>query len=208
MISLLQAPFDANASKLLQELFATRYELFVEGRGWHALARSDRLDIDQYDDDQTIYIVKQIDGVIVGGARLRPTILPHMLQEVFGNLCESGCPPIGPNIYECSRTFVARRHPNRRAIFAEVLLTAAEFCLENEINTLTGVLETWWLNSYLALGLNATPLGVPHDVDGMSLLAVSFEIDKPVLSNLKSRLMMFENLKSSSAHRRAGLHAA
>ena len=64
------------------------------------------------------------------------------------------------------------------------------------------------VNSYLALGLNAAPLGMPQDVDGMSLLGVSFEIDEQVLSNLKNRLVMFEGLKSSSAHRRAGLHAA
>ena len=145
MISLIQAPFDQDDANLLRQLYATRYELFVEGRGWQALARSDRLDIDQYDDDQTTYIVKQIDGIIVGGARLRPTILPHMLQEVFGKLCDGGCPPVGPGIYECSRTFVARRHPQRRAIFAEVLLCAARFCLDNGITMLTGVLETWWL---------------------------------------------------------------
>ncbi len=208
VISLIQAPFDEHDARVLKELYAKRYELFVEGRGWRALTRPDRLDVDQYDDDQTIYIVKRMDGAIVGGARLRPTILPHMLQEVFGNLCDGGCPPVGPEVYECSRTFVARRHPHRRAIFAEILLTAAQFCVSNGIHTLTGVLETWWLNSYLALGLNATPLGMPQEVEGLSLLAVSFEVDERVLDNLSQRLDAFKKLRPAGTRRRDGLHAA
>jgi acyl-homoserine lactone synthase len=209
VISILRAPLDENGAKLLHDLFAKRYELFVEGRGWRALARPDRLDIDQYDDDQTTYVIKQIGGTIVGGARLRPTMLRHMLRDVFGDLCDGGCPPVGAMIYECSRTFVARRHPERRAIFAEVLLAVAQYCVANGVDTLTGVLETWWLNSYLALGLNAAPLGMPHDVEGMSLLAVSFKIDACVRDNLSARLAMMTNATHGGKERpRQALHAA
>jgi acyl-homoserine lactone synthase len=208
MISVIQAPLDEDSAKHLRNLFAVRYQLFVEGRGWRALERPDRLDIDQYDDDDTVYIVKRIDGVIVGGARLRPTTNRHMLQEVFGDLCDGGSPPVGPTIYECSRTFVARRHPQRRAIFAEVLLAAAQFCLTNGVNRLTGVLETWWLNSYLALGLNATPLGVPKDVDGMSLLAVSFDVDDAVRANLSNCLARFRDPAPLRRQKQDAVHAA
>jgi acyl-homoserine lactone synthase len=208
VISIIQAPFGEDETKCLQDLFAIRYELFVEGRGWRALARPDRLDIDQYDDEHTIYIVKRMDGVIVGGARLRPTMRRHMLQDVFGDLCEGGSPPVGPRIYECSRTFVARRHPQRRAIFTEVLLAAAHYCVANDVNRLTGVLETWWLNSYLALGLKATPLGIPGDVEGMSLLAVSFDVDESVRANLSQRLAMFRDLRPPKARQSDALHAA
>src|SRR4051812_26525047 len=114
MISVI-TPLDSENVGLLQALFCKRYELFVEGRGWHNLERADRLDIDEYDDEHSIYIVKRIGDEIVGGARLRPTIRRHMLNDVFGNLCYGGQAPTGAAIYECSRTFVARRHPQRRA---------------------------------------------------------------------------------------------
>jgi acyl-homoserine lactone synthase len=209
VITIVRAPFDSNSAKLLRDLFQKRYELFVEGRGWRALARPDRLDIDQYDDEQTTYVIKQIGGTIVGGARLRPTMIHHMLKDVFGDLCSGGIPPIGPTIYECSRTFVARRHPERRAIFTEVLLAVAQYCVANDVDTLTGVLETWWLNSYLALGLNATPLGMPCDVEGMSLLGVSFDIDASVRDNLKNRLAMLTNVTRIGRQRSSpALHAA
>jgi acyl-homoserine lactone synthase len=208
MISVVKAPFNENDKDFLNELFAKRYELFVEGRGWQNLARSDRLDIDKYDDDDTIYIIKRIGDEIVGGARLRPTEKEHMLDQVFGYLCEAGRPPIGPTTFECSRTFVARRHPQRRAIFAEVLLTAAEYCVGNNVDTLTGVLETWWLNSYLALGLSARPLGMPHDVEDMSLLAVSFPVDQQVVENLRKRLAAFSRPSRHKLDANNSLHAA
>lgn len=170
---------------LYAPLFAKRYEMFVEGRGWRDLERPDHLDIDRYDDARTTYVINQIDAEIVGGARLRPTMLPHMLKNDFSFLCAGECPPSGPDIFECSRTFVARRHPQRRLIFAEILLAAAQFCIERRITKLTGVLETWWLNSYLALGLKATPLGAPQEFENMTLLAVSFEIDEQLKGHLE-----------------------
>jgi acyl-homoserine lactone synthase len=208
MISIIQGAFDLNNAKLLGDLFAKRHELFVEGRGWRALARPDKLDIDQYDDEHTIYFIKQINGAIVGGARLRPTILRHMLKEVFGDLCEGGCPPLGPRIYECSRTFVARRHPDRRAIFAELLLNVAQYCVARDVDTLTGVLETWWLNSYLALGLNAVPLGMPQELEGMSLLAVSFKVDAEVRDNLSARLATLVKASKGRENKPRPLQAA
>jgi acyl-homoserine lactone synthase len=209
VITIVEAPFDLNRAGLLRDLFQKRYELFVEGRGWRSLARPDRLDIDQYDDEHTTYVIKQIGGKIVGGARLRPTTINHMLKDVFGDLCDGGCPPVGPTVYECSRTFVARRHPERRAIFAEVLLAVAEYSVARGVDTLTGVLETWWLNSYLALGLKATPLGMPCEIEGMSLLGVSFEIDASVRNNLRDRFAFLSNASRVPRERsQPTLHAA
>lgn len=173
---------------LRNPMFRKRYELFVEGRGWSNLKRPDRLDIDAYDDARTTYIVAMIDGDIVGGARLRPTVVPHMLQEDFAWLCRDGKPPTGPDVFECSRTFVERRHRQRRSIFGKILLAAAEFCVENRVTTLTGVLEPWWLNSYLAFGLEAAPLGLTREFEGMELLAVAFSVNEQIRDNLRKRM--------------------
>ena len=208
MITIIKAPYEPEDFSTLQQLYAKRYELFVEGRGWRGLERPDRLDIDEFDDERTIYIIKMLDGDIVGGARLRPTLEKHMLNEVFGRLCDGGRPPMGATIYECSRTFVARRHPQRRAIFAEILLTAAQFCVENGVDRLTGILETWWLNSYLSLGLDAQPLGMPQESEGMSLLAVSFRVDREVVNTLKTRLSLLEDASARKAAEKNKLHAA
>lgn len=181
MISVL--PYD-DLGELREPLFAKRYELFVEGRGWRGLERPDRLDIDRYDDGDTTYIINQIDGEIVGGARLRMTTFPHMLEDDFAFLCDGDGPPTGRNIFECSRIFVARRHPQRRRIWGEVLLGAAEFCVEHAITKLTGITELWQLNSYLACGLEAVPLGAPQKFENMTLLAVAFDVDAQLVRRL------------------------
>lgn len=184
MINLYSYQYLTNNRSLRQAFFSKRYELFVEGREWKNLKREDGLDIDQYDNSDTSYIINSIDDEIVGGTRLRPTTVPHMLKEKFSFLCYEE-PPVGLDVFECSRIFVARRHPQRRKIFCEILHAAAKFCVVNDITKLTGITETWQLNSYLACGLQATPLGMPQEVNGMNLLAVEFEVDKSVLNNLK-----------------------
>lgn len=179
-------------SSIIEALFRVRYEHFVLRRGWSYLSNTDHIDIDAYDDADTDYIVKLDAGKIVGGARLRPTTIPHMLDEVFGFLCRSGRAPHDIHIGECSRTFVDRRYPSKRSIFVEVLLGVAQHSLKKGYSQLTGVLETWWLNSYLAVGLTAMPLGVPQEYEGMSLMAVSFPVDEHVCAGLAARL---ESLK-------------
>lgn len=185
MISIL--PFD-RLGALHVPLFTKRYDMFVEERGWRDLERPDGLDIDQYDGKLTTYIIKQIDDEIVGGARLRPTTYPHMLRDDFSFLCADGAPPTGAFIFECSRIFVARRHPQRRRIWGEVLLAAAEFCVANDVIKLVGITELWQLNSYLAAGLEAKPLGAPHEHNGMTLLAVAFDVDEQVRDSLRAKL--------------------
>lgn len=184
-----QSPHD---EQVLHDLFRVRHDMFVDGRGWEGLRRPDGLDRDAYDDDDTVYfITRDEEGAIVGGARLRPSVLPHMLaSEKFAGLCDWYPVPIGKHVFECSRTFVARRHPKRRQIFAQLLWTIASWCVEHDVNTLTGVLETWWLRSYQDVGLTAQPLGLPHlhvEESGraMTLLAVAFAVDAGVRDRLR-----------------------
>lgn len=176
-------PF-SHLGHLREPLFAKRYHMFVEERGWIGLDRPDRLDIDQYDDEDTTYVIVQVDDEVVGGARLRPTTKPHMLANGFAFLCKDGKAPTGPSVYECSRIFMTRRLSRRRCIFRAILLAAAKFCVERRITKLTGITELWQLNSYLAFGLKALPLGSPQTIDGLDLLAVAFDVDDKVLASL------------------------
>lgn len=117
-----------------------------------------------------------------------------MLDEVFGFLCASGRAPSGPHIGECSRTFVDRSHPNKRSIFVDVLLGVAEHSVRVGYSQLTGVLETWWVNSYLAVGLAPKPLGLPQKYQDMSLMAVCFDVDEQTCVDLRARLDSLESI--------------
>ena len=43
----------------------------------------DGIERDAYDNPATIYLLALDDGRVVGGQRLYPTLLPHMMSEVF-----------------------------------------------------------------------------------------------------------------------------
>lgn len=178
-------PKDISAhTDVMDELFAVRYNEFVLRRNWSDLENGNMRDIDQYDDINTSYIIFEKDASIQGGARIRPTTESHMLEEHFSFLSHTKTVPKGKHIGECSRTFVSRKARNKRETFLEVIIGVVELSIEQEYTQLTGVLETWWLNSYLALGLEPVPLGAPKKYKSLSVMGVKFDVSRKILANL------------------------
>ena len=71
---------------VLDRYHAVRHQVFVDERGWQALSRPAGRDIDIFDHDHAIHLLTLDGGRLVGGQRLYPTVLPHMLSEVFPQL--------------------------------------------------------------------------------------------------------------------------
>lgn len=171
----------------MDKLFRVRYDEFVVRRKWADLDRGDQKDIDDYDDEHTSYVIcTDIMGNITGGARIRPTTISHMLEEHFSFLSHNKKVPKGPNIGECSRTFVSRKAKEKHITFLDVLIGVVELSMEQNYNQLTGVLETWWLNSYLGAGLEPTPLGAPKLYNGLNVMGVRFDVDGEILAHLQT----------------------
>ena len=84
---------------ILDEYFRLRHEIFVSERGWRDLHQTDGREIDAYDNDDAIYLLALDGDRVVGGQRLYPTVLPHMMSEVFGHMAPTR-PPKGA---ACSR---------------------------------------------------------------------------------------------------------
>jgi N-acyl-L-homoserine lactone synthetase len=83
-----------------------RYRVFVEKLGWE-LQCEGGLEYDQFDRDDTVYVVAQDDdGDIIGMARLLPTMRPYLLGEVFPQLMNELPIPKTEEVWELSR-FVA-----------------------------------------------------------------------------------------------------
>jgi len=80
-----------------------RHKVFVEMLGWD-LRVTDGLEVDQFDRDDTLYVVAQDeDGRVNGTARLLPTTQPYLLAEVFPELLGGLPAPHSPDIWELSR---------------------------------------------------------------------------------------------------------
>src|SRR5215469_16040477 len=82
-----------------------RHRIFVEQLGWKLPSADEGFERDQYDRDDTVYVVAHDDsGSICGCARLLPTTRPYLLQELFPFLLADGvAPPESPLVWELSR---------------------------------------------------------------------------------------------------------
>lgn len=80
-----------------------RYKVFVKKLGWQ-LQCENSLEFDQFDREDTVYVVAQNDAAeVVGTARLLPTTRPYLLGEVFPQLLHGAQPPCSPEVWELSR---------------------------------------------------------------------------------------------------------
>ena len=165
---------------ILEETFRQRHKVFVEERGWADLARPDSREIDAFDDAAATYLVALDGDKVVGGQRLYPTLRPHMMSEVFPHLV-AGTVPTGPNVYEVTRYFVVKE---RRFGRTDCMMLAAvmDFCLQENITSMTAVVEMWWLPRWQQAGFKTRPLGLPVEIEGQPCLAVEIFVSEETLA--------------------------
>jgi len=168
----------------LQTYFRLRHEIFVGERGWEALRRPDGRDVDAYDNDNTIYLLA-IDGDrVVGGQRLYPTVLPHMISEVFPHLATRGVPRAS-TVFEWTRYFVVKERRMGRTD-CRLLAGLQEFCFAEGITEVTAVVEMWWLPRWQQSGFHVRPIGLPAMVEGEACIAASIRIGEESLESVRN----------------------
>jgi acyl-homoserine lactone synthase len=176
-------------SDVLEDYFRLRYKIYVLERKWAALDRPDQREIDQFDTEETVYLLGLEGRSIIAGMRLVPTTMPTLLSDLFPKLALDG-PVRRPDVYELSRIFVI---PTRRGEHAgpraEAVIQAAtmEYGLSMGLSAFTIVMESWWLPRLLDQGWVARPLGLPIDIDSMSTVAVMVEINERAWAEICAR---------------------
>ena len=80
-----------------------RHKVFVEKLGWQ-LRCENALEYDQFDRDDTVYVVAHnVAHEVVGTARLLPTTRPYLLGDIFPHLLGGMPVPNSPDVWELSR---------------------------------------------------------------------------------------------------------
>ena len=162
-----------------------RHDIFVEERGWNALYRPDKREIDAFDTENAVYLLAIDNSRVVGGQRLCPTIHPHMLSEVFPHLAQRGVPR-GPDILEWTRYFIVRERRFGRTDW-RLLAAVQEYCLEEGVVALTAVVEMWWLPRWQQAGFRIRPLGLPQKIEGEETHAAMLTISSETLNFIRRR---------------------
>jgi len=162
----------------LQAMFAARKRVFVDLLGWDVPVVEGRFEVDQFDNGHAEYlVVADASGRHLASTRLLETTRPHILGDLFPELC-AGDVPRGVTAREITRFCLdpavgalARR--DARNVLVSALV---EHALANGINTYTGVAEIAWLQQILAFGWCCRPLGLPRVVGRSLLGALVIEI--------------------------------
>src|SRR3546814_6400914 len=99
----------------------------------------------------------------LGSLRLLPSNKPHILSELFPELCPAGV-PTGPTTYEVTRLCLPVRHgAAERLRIRNALITAmVDHALTNGITRLTGVVEAALLAQNLRMGWRCTTPAPPR----------------------------------------------
>ncbi|HEX2553108.1 MAG TPA: acyl-homoserine-lactone synthase [Microvirga sp.] len=174
----------------LDQHFRIRNDIFIRERRWRALTSYDGREIDQFDHEDTIYLLGiDSDLGVVAGSRLLPTTRPTLLSGVFPQLAEIRGIPEGTDVYEWTRLFVvrAKRQDGRLCRWAgAVKCGMLEYCLQEGIHTFSGVAETYWMPRIIAMGWRPRALGLTLDHDGLSLCSFSVEVSEEVLASTRA----------------------
>lgn len=189
MIELVTGNNAALFKRELEEMFRLRYELYVKRRGWSALDRGDGREIDQFDNDDAVYLLgtEGERGSVIAGTRLMPTVGPHLMANVFPHIAARGVPR-APNILEMTRYFVdpkAGRGARARRLGGEVLCAMFEYAIARDINYITVVCDTFFLPQMRVCGWVYETLGPPYDYGEGRCIAVKFEASERVLASTR-----------------------
>lgn len=178
-------PASDPAHAAMRGMFEARKRVFVDLLGWDLPVLAGRYEVDQFDDPHARYLILTDRAHNhLASARLLPTTRPHLLGDLFAELCDDA-PPSGPTIYEITRFCLERTASARcrRDARNQLVSALADYALANGITAYTGVAEIGWLQQILAFGWRCRPLGMPKQINGMTLGALRIEItpDTPAL---------------------------
>ncbi len=171
----------------LEEHFRIRHDIYVGERKWMALEKPDGREIDQFDNESAVYLLAMEDGKVLGGSRLVPTVAPHLLSDVFPRLASIGGVPRGEDIYEWTRIFVNpefRKQNGYAEAGSAVMASLMLYALEEGIEQISVVMETYWLHRFLEVGWHCVPLGLPEVIDGSWTTATLIDVSRQSIESL------------------------
>lgn len=172
----------------LAEMHRQRKQVFMDELGW-PLDEIAGMELDRFDCPEAIYLIETKPcGAITGSARLLPTTRPHLLSDVFPNLCNAPVPS-GADVWEatrfCPAPEIAKGAP-RRALLMRIIAAIIETALLFGIDRVTFVASRALTPLATQAGWRVTALGAAQRVGRDRLQAFVAEIDAAGLKAVRA----------------------
>jgi acyl-homoserine lactone synthase len=175
----------------LEQHFRVRHDIYVGERKWEALRRPDGRERDEFDTDDTIYLLAIENQRVIGGSRWCATTKPHLLSEVFPHLADVRGVPRAPDIFEVTRMFIVKERREESAIGAslanQIRCAQFEFCLTEGIRAFSLIMEVFRLPRMHSLGWKVDPLGLPTLIENGWWLAALVHVNEEVLQSTRRK---------------------
>lgn len=163
---------------LLDAMHRDRKRIFVDLMKWDVPVIDETYEVDQFDGTRAIYcIATDARGGHRGSIRLLPSDHPHILGDIFPDLCEAPVPR-GPTTWELSRGCLSPGIPksDRLQVRNELTSAVVAYALHRGISTYTCIADSAWFGQILSLGWQCHPLGFPRRIGHAMTGALSIEI--------------------------------
>ncbi|AOJ04469.1 MULTISPECIES: N-acylhomoserine lactone synthase BspI1 [Burkholderia] len=177
-------------SDLAADLGLYRHRVFVEQLGWKLPSASEGFERDQYDRDDTVYVVaRDDDEEICGCARLLPTTRPYLLKELFPTLVANDMPlPQSASVWELSRFAANAEDPtgsgNPAWAVRPMLSAVVECAVRLGAKQLIGVTFLSMERLFRRIGVHAHRAGPAQQIDGRMVVACWIDLDSQTLAAL------------------------
>lgn len=173
----------------IEEMFRLRHDIYVGRRGWAALERPDGRDVDQFDTEETIYLLGLDEfGRVFSGLRLNPTTGPHLINTLFPHAVTFEPIPVDDEIYEFTRYFVVTERVDRmkrRQAAGELLVAMFEYGLAIGLTHISLLCDSFFLNTALEMKWQVKPLGLPTKYDEGTCIAILFDVSHDVADSTR-----------------------
>lgn len=174
--------------ELFDQVYRLRHKVFVEDMGWEDLRSPDGREQDKFDDHHAIHHLCVRDGKVVGYQRMLPTTRPHLLSDIFPQLCV-GTSPRGPGIYELTRYCVAPAHREGRrgvgSVGSELIAGLVEWGLQAGVHKAIIEFEPMWVLRAMQLQFLARPLGLQTRIGEQNIVATELTFNEHTLQTIR-----------------------
>ncbi len=203
-IKLVDAGARLKFSKHLIEMHHDRKRVFVDQLGWQLPSAGSWLEVDEFDNEYTVYLIacSADDEHHLASVRLLPTTRPHMLSTIFKDLGDGG-PVIGEDVWESSRFTIApvgMRGTEVMRLSQYLALAHVEFALLNGIRRYTMIGETHRVATVVAMGWRVRPLCLPTQCGDKKIVSMEVSIDEDTLAMMRRRFGIRHSVLATSAN--------
>lgn len=178
---------DAPGDAAMRAMFAARKQVFIDILKWDLPVLAGQYELDQFDIEEARYLILlDADRRHRASTRLLPTSAPHLLGDLYPDLC-AGPLPSAPTIWEISRFCLdpAQSASERRDARNQLVTALAGYALRQGITDYVGVAERRWFEQIRAFGWNCRALGAPRNDGCGEILALHIRIDHATLASLE-----------------------